>query len=127
MERGFSTQKVKSAVHVCVTNVTRETQLAGEVEVADHGASRRKGLLGRDRLAPGEGLWITPCEAVHTFGMRFPIDLVFLDRLRRVVKIRRDVRAGRIAVCLRAQSVLELRAGSMHEGMVRVGDQLFFE
>jgi len=46
--------------------------------VADRPATRNKGLLGRNSLASGEGLWIVPCEAIHTFGMRFPIDLVYL-------------------------------------------------
>src|ERR1039457_3053019 len=59
-----------------IFNLTRQTVLATSLEVADSGPKRNKGLLGRDRLARGEGLWIVPCEAVHTFGMRFPIDLV---------------------------------------------------
>ncbi len=63
-----------------VTNVTRGTVLATRLEAAHTGAKRRKGLLGRDGLAAGDGLWIAPCESVHTFFMRFPIDLVYLDR-----------------------------------------------
>ena len=60
-----------------VTNLTRHTVLATGLEVANSGSTRSKGLLGRARLAPGEGLWILPCEAVHTFFMQFPIDLVY--------------------------------------------------
>ena len=60
-----------------VTNVTRGTVLATRLEAAHTGPTRRKGLLGRDGLAAGEGLWIAPCESVHTFFMRFPIDLVY--------------------------------------------------
>src|SRR5580658_6350501 len=71
-----------------VANLTRETVLASCLEVANHGSNRMKGLLGRDGLAPGEGLWIKPCEAVHTFGMRFAIDLVYLDRKKRIRKVK---------------------------------------
>src|ERR1700756_449220 len=74
-----------------ISNLTRQTEVACCVEVADHGAKRRKGLLGRDRLPAGEGLWIVPCEAVHTFGMRFAIDLIYLDRHMRVKKAKSNV------------------------------------
>ena len=76
-------------------NVTRGTVLATRLEVAGTGPSRNKGLLGRDGLLPGEGLWIVPCEAVHTFFMRFPIDLVYLDRKNRIKKVRSSVGAWR--------------------------------
>ena len=72
-----------------VTNPARSTVLATCLEVADSGPKRNKGLLGRDGLAPGEGLWIVPCESVHTFFMRFPIDLVYLDRKNTIKKVRR--------------------------------------
>src|SRR5579863_3601492 len=67
-----------------VINVTRKTELASNAEIAKSGGKRSKGLLGRDFLAPGEGMWIIPCEAIHTFFMRFAIDLVYLDRRNRV-------------------------------------------
>ncbi len=96
-----------------ISNLTRQTVLAGRAEVADREATRRKGLLGRDGLAPGEGLWILPCEAVHTFGMRFPIDLVYIDRKQRVRKVRSAVRPWRMSACLFAHSVIELAAGTI--------------
>jgi uncharacterized membrane protein (UPF0127 family) len=107
-----------------VLNVTRHTLLASSVEVPDHGSSRRKGLLGRDELAQNEGIWIVPCEAVHTFGMRFPIDVVYLNRKRRVVKIRLNVLPGRISACLSAQSVLELPSGTLATSGTTLGDLL---
>jgi len=55
-----------SDLRLRVTNLTRNTVLATHMEVANHASTRNKGLLGRDRLAPGEGLWIVPCESVHT-------------------------------------------------------------
>ncbi|MDR3776758.1 MAG: DUF192 domain-containing protein [Terracidiphilus sp.] len=109
-----------------VSNVTRQTVLAEYVEVADRGEKRRKGLLGREQLAPGEGLWILPCESVHTIGMRFPIDLVYLDRKHRVKKIKCAVPAWRLSACLSAHSVLELAAGAIRHSQTRLGDQLEF-
>jgi len=104
----------------CVTNRTRNTVLATSMEVADSAAKRNKGLLGRERLAPGEGLWIIPCESVHTFWMRFPIDLVYLDRKKRIRKLCAAVPAWRLSACLSAHSVLELPAGTLHAtGTVR--------
>jgi uncharacterized membrane protein (UPF0127 family) len=107
-----------------VSNVTRQTVLAGCVEVADRGEKRRKGLLGREQLAPSEGLWIIPCDAVHTIGMCFPIDLVYLDRQHRVKKIKCAVPSWRLSACLSAHSILELAAGAIRNSQTRLGDQL---
>lgn len=109
---------------VTVINVTRDTQVADRVQLAGDGGSRRKGLLGRDGLEKGEGLWIVPCEAVHTFWMRFAIDLIYLDREYRVVKIRSAVPPWRLSACLRAHSVIELAPGTISEKQVRRGDRL---
>lgn len=109
-----------------VTNVTRNTQIAACVEIADSGASRSRGLLGRKGLGPGEGLWIVPCEAVHTFGMKFSIDLVYLDREYRIRKIRSNIRPWRLSACLSAHSVIELAAGAIHENDARPGDIVEF-
>jgi hypothetical protein len=110
----------------CVTNQTRNTVLATCMEVADSAAKRNKGLLGRERLVPGEGLWIIPCESVHTFWMRFPIDLVYLDRKKRIRKLKSSVPAWRLSACLRAHSVIELPAGSIRQTQTQIGDTLDF-
>ncbi len=89
-----------------VFNVSRNIEVAHNVQLAGDSRKRSKGLLGRDGLAPGEGLWIVPCEAVHTFWMRFPIDLIYLNRQHHVVKTRSNVRAWRISACLQAHSVV---------------------
>jgi len=107
-----------------IINLTRDTQLGSRVQLAGDGSSRRKGLLGRECLADGEGLWIVPCEAVHTFWMRFPIDLIYLDREHRVVKTRSNVPAWRLSGCLRAHSVLELPSGLIHNTRTTPGDRL---
>jgi uncharacterized membrane protein (UPF0127 family) len=109
-----------------VLNLTRRTVLADCVEVADHGATRRKGLLGRSGLPAGEGLWIVPCESVHTFGMKFPIDLVYLDRKKKVKKVRSGVPPWRLSACLSAHSVLELASGTIHTTQTGPGDTLEF-
>ena len=101
--------------------------LAERADIADTSAKRRTGLLKHTGLAPGEGLWIAPCEGVHTFAMKFTIDVVFLNRKRKILKIRPNMVRRRIALCLRAHSVLELPAGTLEQtGTVR-GDQLELE
>jgi hypothetical protein len=109
-----------------VTNPSRESILATHLEIAGSGSTRRKGLLGRDGLAPGEGLWIVPCESVHTFFMRFPIDLVYLDRENRIRKVRSAVGAWRMSACFSAHSVLELPAGTVRDTATQCGDVLEF-
>lgn len=105
-----------------VVNLTRQVEIADRVQLAGDGPSRRKGLLGRERLAGGEGLWIVPCEAVHTFWMRFPIDLVYLDRKHRVVKVRTHVGPWRISASMRAHSIIELAAGTVGKTGTSRGD-----
>ena len=109
-----------------VRNLTRQTVLATGLEVADTGPKRNKGLLGRDGLETGGGLWIVPCESVHTFFMRFPIDLVYLDRRYRVRKVRNAVGRWRISACLSAHSILELPAGTVVSTQTQKGDVLEF-
>ena len=111
---------------VCVRNVTRNTQIADKAEVAGSGPKRSKGLLGRKVLAPGEGMWIVPCEAVHTFFMRFPIDLIYLDRKHRVRKVKTGVPPWRVSACFSAYSVLELPVGSVGSTRTEPGDLIEF-
>jgi uncharacterized membrane protein (UPF0127 family) len=101
--------------------------LGDRIDVADTSAKRRTGLLKHTGLAEGEGLWIAPCEAVHTFGMKFPIDVVFVSRKRRVLKVRKEMGRRGIALCLWAHSVLELPPGTVDRTGTQKGDQLEFE
>ena len=109
-----------------VENLTRHTVLAECLEVADSSAKRSKGLLGRNALSRGGGLWILPCESVHTFGMQFSIDLVYVDRKHRIRKLRSDVPPWRISACLTAHSIIELPAGTIRESQSKRGDTLSF-
>lgn len=109
-----------------VANPNRNTLLASRLMVADTGGKRRKGLLGRRQLLAGEGLWIVPCESVHTFFMQFPIDLIYLDRHHRIRKLRSGVVPWRISACFSAYSVIELPSGTIHDSQTIVGDTLEF-
>jgi hypothetical protein len=112
---------------VAVRNQTRGTVLGDAVELADTSAKRRTGLLKHDHLEPGAGLWIVPCESVHTFFMRFAIDLVYVDRKNKVRKVRHAVPAWRLSACLTAHSILELPPGTARQTGTQAGDQLEIE
>lgn len=114
----------RSARRLTVTNLTHGTVLGDTVEIADSSPTRNKGLLGRTELPRGGGLWIVPCQSVHTFFMRFPLDLVYIDRHNRVKKVRRAVPAWRISACLSANSILELPAGTIDHSRTAPGHQL---
>jgi len=107
-----------------VTNPERNSVLATCLEKAGTGAARSKGLLGRKGLAPGGGLWIVPCESVHTFWMQFPIDLIYIDRSHRIKKLRSNVPPWRLSACLSAHSILELPSGTILSTLTQVGDTL---
>lgn len=110
-----------------IRNASKEIVLADNVAVADTSAERRRGLLQHQSLPKGQGIWIVPCEAVHTWGMQFPIDVLFLNRRRQVVKVRKHMSRRQVAICLRAHSVLELPAGTAEVTCTAKGDQLEFE
>jgi uncharacterized protein len=94
------------------------------LRVADTSGARMRGLLGKSRLDPGEGLWITPCDSIHMFFMRFPIDAVFVDAQMQVVRVYEDLQPWRMARGGKfAHSVLELPAGSAAFHRIRVGDR----
>lgn len=110
-----------------IRNLTKQSLLADRAILANTSATRRTGLLKHDSLPEGEGLLITPCEGVHTFGMKFPIDVIYLSKKRVVLKIRPEMPRRRISFCLRAHSVLELPAGMAGKTSTTVGDQLQVE
>ena len=102
-------------------------RLADQVKRADTFLTRLVGLLGRRELPEGEGLWISPCKGIHTMGMRFPIDALFLDRGNCIVAMREQVVPWRMTRFFKgAESVLELQAGAISRSGVAVGDRLSF-
>ena len=108
-------------------NQTRNTVLGGAVDVADSSQKRRTGLLKHTGLEEGEGLWILPCESVHTFFMKFAIDLVYVDKKNKVRKVCRAVPPWRLSACLSAHSIIELPAGTIERTGTQPGDELSIE
>ena len=92
--------------------------------VADRPLARMRGLLGRRELPPGEGVLLRPAASVHTWFMRFPIDVVFLDRELRVLKVVPQLAPWRVASGRGARAVLELAAGECERRGIRPGDRL---
>jgi len=110
-----------------VYNKTRETFVATEALLADSYLRRLVGLLGKTRrwAQLGRGLWIVPSRGVHTIGMLFPIDLIFLGKDKEVVYVEEYVRPFRISkVSLKATSVLELPPHTIYRSGTKIGDQL---
>jgi uncharacterized membrane protein (UPF0127 family) len=121
MDTGSSASKYR------VFNLTKNTVLASELELADGAWTRIKGLLCRRAVdfTFGKGLWIVPSQGVHTIGMRFPIDVVYLDSGYRVVHVRRTLPPFRFAALKwKARSVIELPAGTLAQTRTCVGDVL---
>ena len=116
-----------SPMHGRALNCTRQKDLATAVTVADTHWTRLRGLLGRtsDNFRNGDGLWIVPCRGVHTLGMAFPIDVVYLDRTMNVVHVQSDLRPWRFApIRTQATSVLELPCRTLAETGTVVGDKI---
>jgi hypothetical protein len=108
-------------------NRTRETYLATALAVADGHWTRLRGLLGlrADDFRNGSGLWIVPCHGVHTLGMGFPIDVIYLDEGLKVVHVEQNLRPWRLApVRMQATSVLELPSHTVRETGTGVGDKI---
>ncbi|QEM68874.1 DUF192 domain-containing protein [Geobacter sp. FeAm09] len=100
-------------------------ELAGNVHAAHSLLARMKGLLGRKSLDPGEALWIKPCKGIHTIGMKFAIDAVFLDGANRVMALIPDLPPNRISpVYPCAASVIELPAGTLASTTLAIGETI---
>jgi hypothetical protein len=104
--------------------VEGQPAFATDVRIAFDSASRNKGLLGRTGMKPSEALVIAPCQAIHTFAMKFPIDVVFAARDGRVLKTREAIPPRRLAASLRAFAVIEMAAGEIARAGIRKGDRL---
>jgi len=108
--------------------MTKHTKLGERVFVASTPKERVNGLLDRDRLNEGEGLLIPDCKSIHTIGMKFPIDVVFLDENNKVLGVLRGITPGvqKAQASGPGRKVLELPAGKALESLTSPGDQLAF-
>jgi uncharacterized membrane protein (UPF0127 family) len=107
-----------------IANLTRGNIACDQVLIADRMLRRMRGLLGRRALPAGDGILLQPAPSIHTAFMRFPIDVVFIDRNLQVLKIVEDMPAWRTASARRARSALELAAGEIAHRGIGIGDQL---
>jgi uncharacterized protein len=119
-----SSPTLRSARGVVVLTRDDGSVICERCVVADRMLPRMKGLLGKRELAAGEGLLIQPAPSIHTFFMRFPIDVVFLAKNGEVMKVAANVGAWRMRSCRRAFAVLELAAGEAERRGITVGDQV---
>lgn len=110
------------SVHSLVNTRTGDV-IARRLLPAFDSATRRKGLLGRESLPERTALVIAPCNAVHTFFMQFAIDIAFLAKDGRLLRIRHAVPARRLAISWRSHAVVELAAGTLGRFDLRVGDR----
>jgi uncharacterized membrane protein (UPF0127 family) len=109
----------------CVFNRTRESFLSLSVAVADTHFSRLKGLVGRLRLKSDEGLWVVPSQGIHTLGVLFSVDLIYLDSDCRVIHLVESLGSFRIGpIRPSCASVLELSPRTIYSSQTQVGDQL---
>lgn len=95
-----------------------------QLRLADNAWLRLRGLLGRPCPAPAEGLWIRPCNAVHSAFMGYPIDLLYLDAQQRVLRVRETLKPWRVDLHWPAVSVIELAAGECRRLHIQPGDRL---
>jgi uncharacterized membrane protein (UPF0127 family) len=103
----------------------RQRTIVENLELAEDRTSRRRGLIGHTPLAQGQGLLISPCRWVHTFGMSFPIDVVYIGKDGLVVALSENLAPNRIGrPALRARRVVEMAAGAIRQTGVGVGDRL---
>jgi len=115
------------AARCTLRNIRNGQSLADQICCAFDSRSRRIGLLRRDRFDSGEAMIIAPTTAVHTFGMRFPIDIAVVTRDGRIVKSRSIVPPSRIVAALRGFAVIELPAGTLRRHDTVDGDRLVIE
>jgi len=125
LRRSFlSTAAAAPSPDLALSNARTDETIASEIELASTRAERRRGLLGRDGLGVASALIIAPCCAVHTVGMRFAIDVIFVDRGGRVIRTASSVPPWRMAIAPRAYAAIEMAAGSVASRGVNVGDAL---
>ena len=109
----------------CVYNKTRECFLSFSVTAADTIFARLRGLIGRLKLRSDEGIWVVPSRGVHTVGVLFPVDLIYLNEKSQVIHVEENFPRFSIApIRTQADSVLELPTHTIYSSQTQPGDQL---
>ncbi len=107
-----------------IINYEKNTILAYQEKTADKFFSRLKGLLGTDHISCGDSLIIYPCNSVHTFGMNYPIDVLFVSEQHIILKLVTDMKPGKVSYCPKSDYVIELPAGTVKKTNTELGDFL---
>lgn len=116
--------KMKGDTMKLITARTQEV-IVENLRIAKTPFSRMRGLLFTDQLLPGHGLWLVPCDSIHSLGMRYAIDVIYLTKAGQVVKLTHHFQRNRLGpVVWKAYSVVELPAGSLEKIDLKVGDTL---
>ncbi|MCX7748676.1 MAG: DUF192 domain-containing protein [Clostridia bacterium] len=111
-----------------IKNLTRNTKLANEAKVAKTFFTRFMGLMGKKSLSQGDGLLITPCKSIHMFFMKFPLDVVFIDKMNVVVYTIEDIKPWKVSkIIAKAHQVIELPVGTIQRTGTHTGDRIDFE
>lgn len=88
---------------------------------------RLGGLLLTNQLAPQQGLWLTSCNSIHTFGMKYSLDLIYVDKCDEICAIVENIKPWRISLCIKAKATIELIAGSISQFDIRKGDRCIWQ
>lgn len=126
--KGFDIMRVMEERFYKAINVTTGQVIAQRVKIAQDFKSRSAGLLNRSSLDEDEALLIKPCNAIHTFFMKFPIDIAFLDKKGKVVKTRENLCKNRLCSCIfHGYMVLEMKAMKLSKTSLNLGDLIKIE
>jgi uncharacterized protein len=123
----FLSPLAKDPARHLLRNARTGTTILTHLELAGDSRTRRRGLLGRDHLDENHGLVIVPCGAIHTFFMRFAIDVLFVTKDGRVLKCAHDVKPWRLAAAITAHAVIEMPSGTIRRSGTERGDRLVVE
>lgn len=111
-----------------IRNLTKSTNLTSHCMIADNFFSRLKGLMGIDSFIEGSGLFITPCNSVHMFFMKIPLDILFIDKNNTVVHMVENLKPWKLTrIVWKAHSVIELPVGVIKNSFTQLGDHLDLE
>lgn len=107
-----------------IIDVNKNNILVSDTSRTNNALERMRGLLFRTKLKPLQALWIEPCPSIHTFGMKYSIDIIFLDKSGMVLKVVENLLPMRIATCKKAKVSIELLAGEAEKLRIELGTQL---